>query len=219
MGRLARVVVTDVPHHVTQRGNNRQGIFLADEDYAHYLGLLRDYSRRHGLEFWAYCLLPNHVHLVAVPTGKQSLAKALSGAHMRYAQYFHTRTEGSGHLWQGRFFSCPLDEPHLWAAVRYVELNPVRARLVEKVADWRWSSAWGRLRQQTDPLLSPAWPPTEMQAKWAVLLGEQADEQRWESLRRCTRTGRPCGEEGFAAGLEAMLARVLRPGQRGRRRK
>ncbi len=141
MGRFARVVAVDVPHHVTQRGNARQVILGSDEDRLTYLALLRQYSELHGMGLLGYCLMSNHVHLISVPHAQDALAQALKQAHGRYATYWNARRASSGHVWQGRFYSCPLDESHLWEALRYVELNPVRAGMVASAEEWRWSSA------------------------------------------------------------------------------
>ena len=127
MARLPRVVVVDVPHHVTQRGNNRQVIFSTDADRVTYLELLREYTQLYGLSLLGFCLMSNHVHLIALPQTPMALAHSLKQAHGRYASYWNARQRSTGHVWQGRFYSCPLDESHLWAALRYVELNPVRA--------------------------------------------------------------------------------------------
>jgi putative transposase len=141
MPRIARVVVPDHPYHVTQRGNGRQPIFLDDADRLCYLSWINDYSLKHHLSLLAYCLMENHVHFIVLPGKEDALAKTFSIAHMRYAQYFNRKRKGSGHLWQGRFFSYVLDETYLMAAMRYVERNPVRAKMVEKPWQWEWSSA------------------------------------------------------------------------------
>lgn len=131
MARFARVVIADVPHHVTQRGNARQAIFDNDTDRRTYLGLLGQYCRVHDVALLGYCLMSNHVHLIAVPHTTEGLGQVLKQAHGRYAAYWNARQSSSGHAWQGRFYSCPLDESHLWKALRYVELNPVRAGMVK----------------------------------------------------------------------------------------
>ena len=125
MARLARVVALDTPHHITQRGNGRQYILESDTDRLVYLDLLRKHCRLHRLSLLGYCLMSNHVHLIAVPERDDSLRLALKHTHGRYAAYFNARCASSGHVWQGRYYSCPLDLPHLWAALRYTELNPV----------------------------------------------------------------------------------------------
>src|SRR4051812_26115504 len=141
MARFSRVVLPEVPHHVTQRGNGRQVAFLCDEDRITYVELLRKYSAFHGLGLLGYCLMSNHVHLVVVPHALDSFSQTLKHVHGRYAAYWNAKRSASGHLWQGRFYSCPLEEGHLWEALRYVELNPVRAKLVAAPEQWRWSSA------------------------------------------------------------------------------
>jgi putative transposase len=156
MARLARVVAPGVPHHVTQRGNRRQPVFFGDEDYATYIGLLAAGCRAAGVAVWAYCLMPNHVHLILVPGDAGGLRAALGEAHRRYTRQVNFREGWRGYLWQGRFASVAMDEPYLLAAARYVELNPVRARLAERAGDWRWSSARAHLDGRDDALASVA---------------------------------------------------------------
>jgi REP element-mobilizing transposase RayT len=141
MARLPRVVVVDVAHHVTQRGNARQVVFESDTDRVTYLELLQESSSVHRLSLLGYCLMSNHVHLIAVPRVAAALAQSLKHTHGRYASYWNARGPSSGHVWQGRFYSCPLDDSHLWQALRYVELNPVRAGLIVAPEQWQWSSA------------------------------------------------------------------------------
>ena len=141
MPRIARAVAVGYPHHITQRGNYRQAVFESDEDYIRYLELLRLYCKKYSLKIWAYSLMGNHVHFIAVPIEPESLAKTFNTLHMRYAQYFNMKNKASGHLWQGRFYSCALDERHLYAGMRYVENNPVRARIVKRAEQYQWSSA------------------------------------------------------------------------------
>ncbi len=215
MPRISRVVVPGVAHHVTQRGNRRQTTFFREEDYALYLSLLNEQCRKFKLAIWSYCLMPNHVHLVAVPPESDSLRAVLSEAHRRYTWLINRREKWRGCLWQGRFFSFPLDQPHLLSAVRYVELNPVRAHLVSNPHEYKWSSAPSRLRGYRDPLLCPS-PLEDTVGDWErFLLTELPLEARME-IRDHERTGRPLGDEIFVAGLEQMLNRKLMPGKRGR---
>ncbi len=141
MPRIARVVAVGLPHHITQRGNYRQDVFLEDSDRSKYLAWIGEYSRKYNLSILAYCLMQNHVHFIGIPQKEDSLARTFNSAHMRYSQYFNKKIKAGGHLWQGRFYSCVLDEPHLLLAARYIERNPVRARLVKKPWEWEWSSA------------------------------------------------------------------------------
>lgn len=141
MARLARVIAVGIPHHVTQRGNARQFILASEAERLVYLDLLRQYSCLHQLSVLGYCLMSNHIHLIVIPRQTEALAMALKHTHGRYAAYWNVRHKSCGHVWQGRYYSCPLDAPHLWAALRYAELNPVRAGLVAHLEAWAWSSA------------------------------------------------------------------------------
>ncbi|NQT15518.1 MAG: transposase [Planctomycetes bacterium] len=156
MARLARVVVPGMPHHVTQRGNRRQETFFIEDDYAAYLELMADRCREEGVAVWAYCLMPNHIHLIAVPQTEQALRRAIGKAHRRYTRRISFREKWRGYLWQGRFGSFVMDEPYLAAAARYVELNPVRGNLVADAADWPWSSARAHLSACDDCLVQVA---------------------------------------------------------------
>ncbi len=141
MGRIARVVIPGVWHHITQRGNRRQTVFFRDSDRKQYLDLLRRYCARYGVKVTGYCLMTNHVHVLAVPLSQASLARAFGRAHNDYSRWLNVARGDTGHLWQSRYYSCPMDDDHQWAALRYVELNPVRAGLVAAAEDWVWSSA------------------------------------------------------------------------------
>ena len=151
MPRIARVVVPGMPHHVTQRGNRRANVFFDDGDRRRYLLLLEDYARKYGLSVWAYCLMSNHVHFVAVPASEDALGRSFRDSHQAYSSWLNRRLGESGHLWQGRFFSSVLDDAHLWACVRYVERNPVRAGLIARAEDWPWP-ACRRQEQRRRPL-------------------------------------------------------------------
>jgi len=158
MPRPVRLVLPDIPHHVTQRGSRRQATFFSDADYARYLALLRHWCGKAGTAVWAWCLMPNHVHLILVPTREDGVAAALAPAQRRYSWEVNQREGWSGALWQGRYASFALDEPHLYACLRYIELNPVRAQVVERPEDWPWSSARAHLGLAADPIADLA-PP------------------------------------------------------------
>jgi len=151
MTRVARIVMPERPHHITQRGNNRQDVFFVPDDYEAYLEILRQQSERYGLDVHAYCLMTNHIHLVATPQGGDSLAKAIGRTHWIYARLVNRLHGRSGHLWQNRFYSCALDRDHLWRAIAYVERNPVRARLHRKAWLYPWSSAAAHCGQRERP--------------------------------------------------------------------
>jgi len=220
MPRMPRVVIPAVPHHVTQRGNRREAVFFADLDRQKYVQLLLEHSASGGLTTLAYCLMTNHVHLVCVPRQAASLAGALGPVNLRYAQHVNRTQRLTGRLWQGRFFSCALDDPHLWAAIRYVERNPVRAGLVARAEDYPWSSAAAHCGLRRDPLLAPlpdgVGPPT---GQWSDWLTDPDDPKALATLRLNTGTGRPAGDKGFVAKLEAMVGRTLWPKPVGRPKK
>lgn len=219
MPRIARVVVVGVPHHVTQRGNYQQIVFRDDEDRNRYLALMKEYSNKCGLRIWAYCLMGNHVHFVAVPQSSDSMARTFNQAHMCYSQYFNRRTRRRGHLWQGRFYSCPLDETHHYAAVRYVENNPVSAGLVRRGEDYSWSSALSHVAGISDPILSHDLPLLREISDWREYLSISDEEAMMEHVRECTVTGRPAGSDSFTRRIEQLLGRILVPEPVGRPRK
>ncbi|MSP67090.1 MAG: transposase [Alphaproteobacteria bacterium] len=214
MARLARVVVPGVPHHVTQRGNRRQKTFFGEDDYAAYLALVAEGCRAAGVQVWAYCLMPNHVHMIMVPRDPDGLRAALGEAHRRYTRHVNLRRDWRGYLWQGRFASFPMEEPHLLAGARYVELNPVRAKLARRARDWRWSSARAHLTGEDDALVRVR-PLLDLAPDWAGLLAAGLDDAEREAIRAAERTGRPLGSKAFVARLERRLGRTLARQKRG----
>jgi putative transposase len=216
MPRTARLVVEYVPYHITQRGNRRQDVFLNDDDRRQYLGWLRDYSERHGLELLAYCIMDNHVHLVAVPHSLDSIARVLQTLHMRHSQSINSREGWGGHLWQGRFSSTGLDEAHLWAAVRYVELNPVRAEIVQRAEEYAWSSAAFHLGIRPDRYINTSSEWGSAVEGWAEALSLPEDEQVVDLIRLRTKTGFPCGDEDFLARMAKISGRDMVVRQVGR---
>lgn len=199
---------------MTQRGNRRQPVFFRTGDYAEYLRLLQEWCEKEKVAVWAYCLMPNHVHLVVVPKRAQGLARALGETHRRYTRMINFRKKWRGFLWQGRFASFPLEDDYLFQVVRYVELNPVRARLVKRPGDYRWSSARSHLTGEPDPLLS-ACPLQDGAMDWQEYLRRRSDESEIGEIRRHVRTGRPLGSRKFLAYLEKKLLRPLLPQKRG----
>jgi putative transposase len=177
------------------------------------------FAPKYGLDVWAYCLMPNHIHIVGVPGSQDSLARAFNTVHMLYAQYFNRKQNATGHLWQGRFFSCALDERHVYAAVRYVEQNPVRGGIVSVPQDYPWSSAKAHVTGAPDPILSGHCFLTETVQDWARYLGEEPDREAVDSVIKATKIGRPCGKEDFVTQMEEILNRRLTASPRGRPRK
>jgi putative transposase len=204
-----------LPHHVTQRGNRRQQTFFCDDDYAAYVKLMAEWCGERGVEVWAYCLMPNHVHLVAVPRSEDGLGRAVGEAHRRYTRRINFREKWRGYLWQGRFASFVMDEPYLLAAARYVELNPVRAGLAADAADWRWSSAGAHLSGRDDGLVRVG-PMLTMVGDWRALLDSALREHELRELRGHCRTGCPLGDDTFLDRLERNAGRTVRPKKPGR---
>jgi putative transposase len=221
MARFARVVVVDVAHHVTQRGNARQVILSNDADRGAYLELLQQYSGLHQLSLLGYCLMSNHVHLIVVPRRGEALAQTLKHTHGRYASYWNAKNSSSGHVWQGRFYSCPLDETHLWRALRYVEMNPVRAAVTTSAEQWPWSSAAAHCGAGVPHALleMERWRKRWTTAEWREHLAAGESPIDLTGLRQYTHTGRPFGSAEFVAALEHSTSRLLLPRKAGRPRK
>ncbi len=214
MARLARVVVPDLPHHVTQRGNRRDRVFFGDDDYRAYLDLIGEAARRSGTGIWAYCLMPNHVHFIMTPSHEDGLRATFAEAHRRYTARIHARERWTGHLWQGRFSSTCMDERHLIAAARYVPMNPVRARLAQRAQDWPWSSARAHLQGRDDGVVTVR-PLLDRIGDFAALLEAAEDEAAVTAIRRSRTTGRPVGAAAWIRALEARSGRTLAAGRRG----
>jgi REP-associated tyrosine transposase len=218
MARLARVVVPECWHHITQRGNRKQTVFFDDTDRRMYLELLARHARMCSLCIVGYCLMGNHVHIVAIPARRDTLARSLGRAHVDYARWLNLRRGETGHVWQNRFFSCPMDDFHQWEALRYVEQNPVRAGLVSTAEQWRWSSAeahtsgvdrWGVL-DMTE------WEQRWTASGWREALATGIDNAvLQERIREAMRTGRPAGSEEFLRRVEAQQNRCLHQQKRG----
>lgn len=214
MSRLPRVVVPGYPHHIVQRGNRRQIVFFQEQDRMFYLRLLRKYGSEAGIDFWSYCLMDNHVHIIAVPKRIDSFSRGLGRAHWKYTLSVNLREDWKGYLWQGRFYSCPLDLPHLLMATKYILFNPVRASVVDKPEDYRWSSARAHLRETYDPLITDADLSAEI-VNWRAFLSEPPRKSDLETIRAHTKTGRPLGGEEFIRTLEKITGRTLMPQKRG----
>jgi putative transposase len=187
VARLARIVIPDLAHHVVQRARSGLTLFANDADYAEYRDILLRNLR--GVRLVSACLLPDHVHLIAIPRTSDALARMMGETRRLFARYKGLGPQG---LWRGRYQSCPLDEAHVAAALAYVNFNPVRSGLVDDPAQWPWLIG----EKHVDA---------------------PGDERLIESIRRATRTGRPAGDADFYARIEYELGRSLRPKKRGRR--
>ena len=208
MARLARVVLPGHPHHITQRGNRRQSVFFRESDYADYLRLLQEWCGKEGVEIWAYCLMANHVHLIVNPGASSNLAKAIGEPHRRYTEMINHREGWKGFLWQGRFSSFPMDEAWLLRAAAYVELNPVRAGMVQAPWEYRWSSVHAHLNGTDPNQVCVEGPLLQLAGDWQEYLG-RAQQQDPEDFRKHERTGRVLGSDQFIEHAEETLGRKL----------
>ena len=205
------MVAAGLPHHVAQRGNNRADVFFDDDDRRFYLWKLAEYRRKYRVDIWGYCLMTNHMHALAVPTEPDSLARCFAGTNLIYTQHVNRKYTRSGRLWQNRFFSCPVDkDEYLWPVLRYIDRNPVRAKLVEQAWEYVWSSARHHVTGREDPVLNePDWLLADMQRqKYRSYLRDDSEEAAAE-IRRRTATGRPLGDDGFLSALESRLHRAI----------
>jgi putative transposase len=220
MPRIARVCAAGYPHHITQRGNNKERAFFDDEDRRFYLDLLHRYKEKYEMKILAYCLMGNHVHVLVVPEKETSLARGIGGTNLLYTQYINRKYNRSGRLWQNRFFSSIVEEePYLWAVMRYIEKNPVRANMVKRAEDYEWSSARAHILGIKDDLLSDENRFNEREIKsYREFLCED-DKEINGAIRRATSTGRPLGSEGFIKKLERILGRDIFPKKGGRPKK
>ncbi len=228
MARLARIVIPGVAHHVTQRGNRRMPVFFGDDDRRLYLELLAAATKASGTRCLAWCLMDNHVHLILVPEHADGLRAMLGEAHRRYTRHVNFREGWRGHLFQSRFASYPMDDAHLMAAVRYVELNPVTAKLAASAQDWPWSSARSHIagkRAKDDPLTDvaalgahvPNWRAMLRHGLAAGGIGSEGEEIA-ERIEARLRTGRALAADEWVAEQEAVLHRALAPRRPGRRK-
>jgi putative transposase len=221
MPRLARVVFAGLPHHITQRGHRRENVFFSDADRTTYLDWLAQYCAAR-VQIVAYCLMTNHVHLLAVPESDDGFERSLRTLHSRYAMRVNRWRGSNGYVWQGRYFSSVLDESYFWAALRYVERNPVRAGLVNKAQDYRWSSAAAHCGLRDDALLTrdPRWiEELHSVPDWSGWLAEADRPHHLTELRRQGDRGLPCGSAGFVRGLKDRAGRPVVPRPRGRPKK
>lgn len=220
MPRIARIIATGYPHHITQRGNNRAMVFFDDEDRQIYLKLLASYSQKHHFQIWAYCLMSNHIHLLAVPETENSLSRGIGLTNQMYTQYLNRKLKQTGRIWQNRFFSCVVEnEQYLWAVARYIERNPLKPGLVASVEEYRWSSAKAHVAGAHDSLLTAdSWLSSQERSAFGEFVRLKDDETD-NTIRRSTNSGRPFGSESFIDMLEFQLNQALKPKKPGRPRK
>lgn len=201
-----------------QRGNRNQRVFFSSSDKRAYLKMVSSYCQREKVQIWCYCLMENHVHLIAVPEECGNLRRAFGETHKKYTWMINARNDWRGHLWQGRFISYPMDEAYLYACVRYIERNPVRAGIVDKPEDYPWSSARAHIFGLKDEILSPL-PSYFRISNWQDYLhGVERDEEIMP-FRECARSGRPLGGNEFITKLESITGIRVRPKPPGRPRR
>lgn len=213
-----RIVIPGIPHHVTQRGNRRQRVFFGDHDKAFYLRVLLKNASKRGVVFWAYCLMDNHVHFVAVPKDEAGLSDAFGNTHKFYTKTINEREKWKGFLWQGRFSSFPMDETYLFNSVRYIETNPVRAKLVRHAAEWKWSSAKAHIERIADPVIQPS-PLDGIIRDWKSYLESRAPLRLVKEFHEHAKSGLPLGSNDFLDSLEKLTGLSLRKKKPGPKKK
>ena len=219
MPRIARIIAVGYPHHITQRGNNRTTVFFDDEDRQTYLKLLASYSQKHQLQICAYCLMNNHVHLLAVPETETALSRGIGMTNQLYTKYINHKLNQSGRIWQNRFFSCVVENDRfLWAVASYIECNPLKVGLVESAELYQWSSAKAHLTGTSDSLLgASSWLSQQEKCAYAEFV-HSGEKKTDNAIRRATQTGRAFGSENFIDMLGFRLNQSLKPGKPGRPR-
>ena len=220
MPRIARVVIPGIPYHITQRGNYKQNIFSDDSDKVTYLNLVMEYIEKQDVKVLAYCLMKNHIHFIMVPPTSDSLGIIFNQISRRYAIYFNRKFNRLGHLWQDRYYSCPLDENHLFEAIKYIENNPVKAGYVVHPEEYKWSSAKAHIKKEIikDKILSEYSEYMDAIDNWKDYLNSSWNDNAVANIKKCTMNGRPCGNEAFIQELEFKTGRLLRVKPKGRPR-
>jgi len=219
MPRRSRLVVPGCAHHVTQRGNHQENVFFDGEDRHQYFELLGKNLSFYSVRLWAYCLMTNHIHAIAVPPSETALSAVFRNIHSAYGLWFNKKYRLSGHLWQGRFYSCVLGDSHLWAAIKYVERNSVRAGIVDRAEEYPWSSAFAHVYGREGPLLDAAMPLSSAVGNWSDWLSAEDADSEIRAIRMATAHDLPYGEASFVERLELQFGRPLRPRRAGRKSK
>lgn len=219
MARQARIVIAETPHHVTQRGNRGEKIFFEKADFETYIDILSEQCDEKGVSIKAYCLLPNQIHLIAVPRDEKSLAAAIGETHRRYTVHVNAKSNWRGHLFQDRFFSYAMDERYMLRAARFIENLPVISGIAPRADNYLWSSARTHVRLLTDNKLVREKTVLKSMPDWAAYLERPMDPQEMETIRLHLQTGRPRGSDGFLDAVEQTIGRAVRPQKRGRKPK
>ena len=219
MPRKVRIVIPNQPHHVTQRGNYQQTVFESEIDYQKYSYWIREYAVKYGVDIYAYCLMPNHVHFIVMPSREESLARLFNTVHMLYSQYKNKKNGRTGHLWQGRFYSCILGDDHLIRAIRYVEKNPIRAHIVKCPWQYVWSSAREHMGINKESIIYLKKIEDIMFVEnWKMYLQEK-DDEILEGIRVRTKRGSAFGSKEFLEELGVQFNRDFLNIRKGRPRK
>lgn len=220
MPRIARTVVVEYPHHVVQRGNNREPVFFNKKDREKYLELLKKYSDKWNSPILAYCLMSNHVHLLTKPKEEESLYKMMQGVTLCYTQHTNKIYKRTGRLWESRYYSCIVDkESYLWSVARYIEQNPMRAKIVKKAEDYSYSSARAHISGVRDEILGEELFEKGHRIDYVKFIRESVPEDEIKQIRYYTRTGRPFGKEEFINKMEMILERIFKLKSPGRPKK
>lgn len=219
MARQARIILADTPHHVSQRGNRGEPVFFERADFETYKALMAEQCAAHDVSIWAYCLLPNQVHLIACPQKPDNLARAIGEAHRRYTRYINEKKDWRGHLFQDRFYSCALDETAVTDAGHFIETLPVTAGIAPKPDSYLWSSAKAHLQDRDDNLLAPYKPMTSMVYDWANYLSMPLPRKIMDDIALHLQTGRPRGSDLFLDSIEETLGKRVRALPVGRPKK
>ena len=220
MPRIARAIAVGYRRHIIQRGNNREEVFHDEADRKQYLSLLKKYSEKWNSPALAYCLMSNHAHILARPASDESLYKMMQGITLCYTQYVNRKYQRTGRLWESRYHSCIVEEEkYLWAVSRYIEQNPVRARMVKKAEKYPYSSARAHISGMEDGVLGEALFSEKERKEYIQLLRANMPIKEIDNVRYHTRTGRPLGGETFIRTMERSLKRTLSSRPRGRPRK
>jgi len=220
MPRIARIIGVGYPHHIVQRGNNREKVFLDRGDYERYLSFLSKYSEEKEVAVLAYCLMPNHTHLLVRPSEVEALPKMMQGITLSYSKYFNGENGRTGRLWECRYHCMVVDgESYLWTVSKYIEHNPVRAGIVKRPEDYPYSSAKAHILGRKDPLLKePPFDKSELN-EYRRFIRSEEDKKITQEIRKQTRLGKPLGDGGFLNVLSERLGRSLSFRPKGRPRK